>query len=45
TLPLQLTSPFFHPLSTSFIPFSLAHLFNLLQHNEQHTAPQIQTNS
>ena len=45
TLPLQLSSAFFHGLWTWFIAFCLADVFNLLQDNEEDSGRQIESNS
>ncbi len=45
TLPLQLSSAFFHGLWTWFIAFCLADVFNLLQDNEEENGRQIESNS
>ena len=42
TLPLQLSSAFFHGLWTWFIAFCLADVFNLLQDNEEENGRQIE---
>ena len=42
TLPLQLSSAFFHGLWTWFIAFCLADVFNLLQDNEEDSGRQIE---
>ena len=41
TLPLQLSSAFFHGLWTWFIAFCLADVFNLLQDNEEETVAKL----
>ncbi|KUF33807.1 DUF3938 domain-containing protein [Bacillus cereus] len=45
TLPLQLSSAFFHGLWTWFIAFCLADVFNLLQDTEEDSGRQIESNS
>ncbi|WP_249727545.1 DUF3938 domain-containing protein, partial [Bacillus paralicheniformis] len=45
TLPLQLSSAFFHGLWTWFIAFCLADVFNLLEDNEEDSGRQIESNS
>ena len=44
TLPLQLSSAFFHGLWTWFIAFCLADVFNLLQDTEEDSGRQIESN-
>ncbi|MEN1936784.1 DUF3938 domain-containing protein [Paenibacillus sp. 102] len=45
TLPLQLSSAFFHGLWTWFIAFCLADVFNLLQDPEEDTGRGVESNS